>query len=86
VPEQDRPDSDQPVDRWHRIVAGRCASVPFQAVPLLIAVASFPPLRPAPDGDTAGSLRMFTVLAVYGAVFLCPAVPTDRPSPRDHRR
>ncbi|MFV2116925.1 hypothetical protein ACE14D_00055 [Streptomyces sp. Act-28] len=78
VPEQDRPNKDQLVDRWHRIVAGRCAAAPFQVVPLLIAVAPFLPLRPAPDGDTAGSLRMFAALAVYGAVSIALMAADER--------
>ncbi|MER7403614.1 hypothetical protein ABT373_14265 [Streptomyces sp. NPDC000070] len=37
-------------------------------MPLLIALAPFWPLRPAPEGDTAASLKMFAALAVFGAV------------------
>jgi hypothetical protein len=78
VPARDRPDREQLIDRWHRIVAGRCASVPFQVVPLLIAVVPFLPLRPAPGGDTAASLRMFAALAVYGAVSVALMAADER--------
>ncbi|GAA2733173.1 hypothetical protein [Streptomyces nogalater] len=78
VPEQDRPDKDQLVDRWHRIVAGRCAAVPFQVGPLLLAVAPFWPLRPTPEGDTAGSLKMFVALAVYSVVSIALMAADER--------
>ncbi|QCR50071.1 hypothetical protein EF919_20540 [Streptomyces sp. WAC02707] len=78
VPEQDRPDKDQLVDRWHRIAAGRCASVPFQVVPLLIAFAPFWPLRPTPEGDTAASLKMFAALAVFGVVSIALMAADER--------
>ncbi|MFE3148788.1 hypothetical protein ACFXJ6_19385 [Streptomyces sp. NPDC059218] len=41
VPAEGRPDKDELVDRWHRIVAGRCGAVLLQAVPLLLAVLPF---------------------------------------------
>ena len=41
VPAEGRPDRGQLVDRWHRIAAGRCVSVPLQVVPLLVAVLPF---------------------------------------------
>ncbi|MFF5531958.1 hypothetical protein ACFY71_05700 [Streptomyces cinerochromogenes] len=78
VPEQDRPDKGQLVDRWHRIVAGRCASVPFQVVPLLSALAPAWPLRPMHDGDTAVSLKVFAALAVFGAVSIALMAADDR--------
>ncbi|MFJ3170776.1 hypothetical protein ACIPJK_08315 [Streptomyces roseus] len=68
VPAADRPDRTQLVDRWHRFVAGRCAAVPFQATPLLIAWAPFLPLRAAPEGTPLASLWMFVALAGYGTV------------------
>ncbi|MFF5856371.1 hypothetical protein ACFY8B_12130 [Streptomyces sp. NPDC012751] len=78
VPERDRPDRDQLVDRWHRIVAGRCVSAPFQMVPLLIALAPFWPLRPTPEGDTAVSLKAFAALAVFAAVSIALMAADDR--------
>ncbi|GGS12234.1 MULTISPECIES: hypothetical protein [Streptomyces] len=78
VPEQDRPDKEQLVDRWHRIVAGRCASAPFQVVPLLIVLAPFWPLRPTPEGGTAVSLKVFAALAVFGVVSIALMAADDR--------
>ncbi|NIY68827.1 hypothetical protein [Streptomyces malaysiensis] len=41
VPAEEGPDKGELVDRWHRIVAGRCVSVVLQAVPLLVVVLPF---------------------------------------------
>ncbi|MDP9681449.1 hypothetical protein [Streptomyces griseoviridis] len=41
VPAGARPGKDALVERWHRIVVGRCVSVLLQAVPLLIVVLPF---------------------------------------------
>ncbi|MFE7836909.1 hypothetical protein ACFU53_12890 [Streptomyces sp. NPDC057474] len=41
VPEDDRPDKGQLVERWHRTVVGRCVSVLLQAVPFLAVVLPF---------------------------------------------
>ncbi|MFJ4863722.1 hypothetical protein [Streptomyces sp. NPDC088748] len=68
VPVGDRPDRKQLVERWHGFVAGTCAAVPFQTVPLLIAWAPFLPLRPAPNDAGLASLWMFVALACYGTV------------------
>lgn len=78
VPPQDRPDKEQLVDRWHRIVAGRCASVPFQVVPVLIAVGPMLPLRPGPDGGSVASLWMFAAIAVYGTVSIALMAADER--------
>ncbi|MFI9598569.1 hypothetical protein ACIHCX_01630 [Streptomyces sp. NPDC052043] len=78
VPAEDRPDKEQLVDRWHRIVAGRCASVPFQVVPVLIAVGPMLPLRPGPDGGSVASLWMFAGIAVYGTVSIALMAADER--------
>ncbi|MFJ4279496.1 hypothetical protein [Streptomyces massasporeus] len=78
VPEQDRPDKEQLVDRWHRMVAGRCASVPFQVVPVLIAVGPVLPLRPGPGGSSVASLWMFAGIAVYGTVSIALMAADER--------
>ncbi|MDI3418710.1 hypothetical protein [Streptomyces luteolus] len=41
VPEEETPDKDQLVDRWHRIVLGRCVSQPLLAAPFLLVMLSF---------------------------------------------
>ncbi|MEU2419613.1 hypothetical protein ABZ619_00900 [Streptomyces sp. NPDC007851] len=78
VPAQDRPEKEQLVDRWHRIVAGRCASVPFQVVPVLIAVGPMLPLRPGPGGTSVASLWMFAAIAVYGTVSIALMAADER--------
>ncbi|MFJ5153341.1 hypothetical protein ACIQCF_17480 [Streptomyces sp. NPDC088353] len=78
VPAQDRPEKEQLVDRWHRMVAGRCASVPFQVVPVLIAVGPMLPLRPGPDGTSVASLWMFAAIAVYGTVSIALMAADER--------
>ncbi|MEV5164381.1 hypothetical protein AB0K66_07140 [Streptomyces werraensis] len=78
VPAQDRPDKEQLVDRWHRMVAGRCASVPLQLVPVLIAVAPILPLRPGPGGSSVTSLWMFAGIAMYGTVSIALMAADER--------
>ncbi|MFC9846248.1 hypothetical protein ACFWFF_04480 [Streptomyces sp. NPDC060223] len=69
VPADGRPDRSHLVDRWHRIVAGRCVSVLLQAVPLLVAVLPFGWLRSfAPTVSTP--LWMGAAVAGMGLVSL----------------
>ncbi|MEU6390376.1 hypothetical protein [Streptomyces sp. NPDC046939] len=78
VPVPDRPDKAQLVDRWHRIVAGRCASVPFQVVPVLIAIGPLLPLRPGPDGTPVAALWMAAAIAAYCTVSIALMAADER--------
>jgi hypothetical protein len=69
VPTEDGPDKGELVDRWHRIVVGRCVSVLFQAVLLLVAVLPFwwvTSLHPS----TVTPFWMFAAIAGFGTVSL----------------
>ncbi|MFI5868313.1 hypothetical protein [Streptomyces sp. NPDC051546] len=78
VPAGDRPDRGQLVERWHRIVAGRCTAVIFQVVPVLIVVVPFLPPRPGSEGPTVASLWMFAGLGGYGAVSVALMAADER--------
>ncbi|MFF8811122.1 hypothetical protein [Streptomyces pactum] len=64
-----RPDQKQLIDRWHRIVAGRCVSVVLQAVPLLITVLPYW-WTTSLDRTTDTPFWMFAAVAGFGTVSL----------------
>lgn len=67
VPAQDGPDKGEFVDRWHRIVAGRCVSVLFQVVPVLLAMLPFWWLASL-HRTTVTPFWMCAAIAGFGAV------------------
>ncbi|WP_371100018.1 hypothetical protein [Streptomyces sp. PU_AKi4] len=71
------PDRDDLVDRWHRIVVGRCVSVTLQMVPLLVVVFPFWwATSIAPSAVTP--LWMFAALAGFGAVSITLMAADER--------
>ncbi|MFF7467740.1 hypothetical protein [Streptomyces sp. NPDC008092] len=77
VPAEGRPDQDELVDRWHRIVAGRCVAVLFQAVPVLAVLLPFWwATSLSRSGDTP--LWMFGAVAGFGATSIALMVADER--------
>ncbi|MFE5399479.1 hypothetical protein ACFQ9U_33570 [Streptomyces sp. NPDC056568] len=77
VPAESTPDKDELVDRWHRIVVGRCVSVTLQTVPLLVVVFPFWwATSIAPNAVTP--LWMFAALAGFGAVSITLMAADER--------
>ncbi|WP_411576308.1 hypothetical protein [Streptomyces mutabilis] len=77
VPAEGTPDKDDLVDRWHRIVVGRCVSVTLQMVPLLVVVFPFWwAISIAPNAVTP--VWMFAALAGFGAVSITLTAADER--------
>ncbi|MGX1027318.1 hypothetical protein [Streptomyces ambofaciens] len=71
------PNKDDLVGRWHRIVVGRCVSVTFQTVPLLVVVLPFWwATSIAPNAVTP--VWMFAALAGFGAVSIMLMAADER--------
>ncbi|MEU7402100.1 hypothetical protein [Streptomyces sp. NPDC044948] len=71
------PDKGDLVDRWHRIVVGRCVSVALQMVPLLVVV--FPFWWATSIAQNAVTpLWMFAALAGFGAVSITLMAADER--------
>lgn len=78
VPAQYRPDKGEVVDRWHRIVAGRCVSVLFQAVPLLLAVLPFWWVTSVAQTREGASFWMFLAVGGFGSVSIALMAADER--------
>ncbi|MFF3375436.1 hypothetical protein ACFYXF_21125 [Streptomyces sp. NPDC002680] len=77
VPAEDRPDKDELVDRWHRIVAGRCVSVLLQAIPLLVVVLPFW-WATSLARTTVTPFWMFAAIVGFGAVSITLMAADER--------
>ncbi|MGW3956274.1 hypothetical protein ACWEKM_36435 [Streptomyces sp. NPDC004752] len=77
VPPDGRPGKDQLVDRWHRIVAGRCVSVSLQAVPLLVVVLPFW-WATSLARTTVTPFWMFAAVVGFGAVSITLMAADER--------
>ncbi|MFJ3877329.1 hypothetical protein ACIPW5_07735 [Streptomyces sp. NPDC090077] len=78
VPAGAWPDRRELVDRWHRVVAGRCVSVLLQAVPMMVVVVAFW-WRTSPLGQTTVTpFWMFAVMAGFGALSITLMAGDDR--------
>jgi hypothetical protein len=76
VPAEDRPNRERLVDRWHRMVAGRCVSALFQVVPLMIIV--IPYWRAQATGTSTTPLWIVLAVAAFGALSLTLMAADER--------
>lgn len=78
VPAEAWPDGRELVDRWHRIVAGRCVSVLLQAIPMMVVVPAFWWTTSPLGQTTVTPLWMFAALAGFGSVSITLMAGDDR--------
>ncbi|MEV8287063.1 hypothetical protein [Streptomyces niveus] len=78
VPAEGRPDKDQLVDRWHRIVAGRCVSALLQVVPILVVVLPFWWATALARTTAVTPFWMFAAVAGFGAVSITLLAADER--------
>ncbi|MFD4856860.1 hypothetical protein [Streptomyces atratus] len=78
VPAEGRPDKDEVVDRWHRIVAGRCGSVLLQSVPLLLAVLPLWWATSFARAEEGMPFWMFAAVTGFGSVSIALMAADDR--------
>lgn len=78
VPADGRPDKEELVDRWHRIVAGRCVSVLLQVVPILVVVLPFWWATSLARTTAVTPFWMFAAVAGFGAVSITLLAADER--------